>query len=362
VRPNRCALGVALLVTGALLAACSGGGERSSEAKSRSVPETEERQSEAATVAGERKVPGCGRVEPAWERRLPPREFFPPSLAGLWLRDDRCVYLVVAGSKEARALWRARPGERVLGLGWAPDGESFVVTTGARVLLLGRDGSLRRRLRATGAAFLRDGRLAVSRGDGIYLLAGARSRRLASREQLGRIAGFRPRRTLFVGHDPWGFTRGHGRDALALTLWSGGGSWKSIVLVVSAAGRVMRASPAYRAGGGEGVVSGWAWAPDGRELFVMSEVAGPPERRARGNHDHCLDIWSAQRGLRRSFCESRLSAAHWSHFAKLAWAADGKTALLDNGTVVTRDGNVAGRSRPAHGDLSFQLQWEPRHR
>jgi hypothetical protein len=353
---DRYLFGLVFLATAFVLAACSSGGDL------RSPPDSRERRSEPATVAGERKVIGCPRVALAWQRPLTPAEFFPPSLTGLWLREDRCVYLVSPASDEARPLWRARPGERVRSLGWAPDGETFVVTTRARVVHLGRDGSFRRRFRATGAAFLRDGRLAVSRRDGIHLLAGARSRRLASRAELERVAGFRLRRTWSVGHDPRGFTRGHGRRAVALTLWSTGHSSKSVVLVVSAAGRVVRASPAYRTGGGEGVVSGWAWSPDGLELFVMAEVAGPPERRARGNHDHCVDIWSAERGRRRAFCESQLPARHWTHFAKLAWAADGKTALLDNGTVVTRDGKVARHGPGADGGLSFQLQWEPGRR
>jgi hypothetical protein len=55
----------------------------------------------------------------------------------------------------------------MLGLSWAPDGKAFALSTGSRAVLLGRNGSLLRRFRATGAAFLYDGRLAVSRPDGI---------------------------------------------------------------------------------------------------------------------------------------------------------------------------------------------------
>jgi hypothetical protein len=90
-------------------------------------------------------------------RRL--RQFFPASRAGLWLRRDRCVYLVFPRRGQTRQLWRALAGESVRGLRWAPDGKAFALTTGTRVVLLGRDGSLLRRVRATGAAFLRDGRL-----------------------------------------------------------------------------------------------------------------------------------------------------------------------------------------------------------
>lgn len=358
--PTRRTLALGLSATAVLLAGCSGGDDVNSQAKP-TAPETRKTSAEAAPVAEGRQAPGCPRVRLAWGRRVAP-EFFAPSLAGLWLRQDRCVYLVFPTRDEARPLWRTPAGERVRGLSWAPGGKAFALATGSRVILLGRDGSLLGRLRATGAVFLRDGRLAVSRPDGIYLLTGSRSRRLASRQELERVAGFRARRAFSVSHDPLGFTRGHGRGAVAITLWSAGRSWKSVVLVVSAAGRVVRASPAYRAGGGEGVVSGWAWSTDGRELFVAAEVAGPPERRRGGRHDHCLDVWSAEGGRRRAFCESQLPSAHHLHFAKLAWATDGKTALLDTGTLFTRDGGVTGRAPVAADDLRFRVQWESHRR
>jgi hypothetical protein len=116
------------------------------------------------------------------------------------------------------------------------------------------------------------------------------------------------------------------------------------------AGKVTPASPAYRTKGNEGVVYGWAWSPDGRELFVTAEVAGPPARRQRGEHDHCLDIWSADRGRRRAFCESELPEAYRSHFSKLALAADGKRALLNNGTILTRGGQVVGYAAVCDGE------------
>jgi hypothetical protein len=334
------------------------GGDKVSSQAERTVPETTTSPIETPFTAEGRQTLGCPRIRPVWRRPLPPPDFLPPSLAGLRLRQSRCVYLVFPRREEARPLWRTPAGERVSGLSWAPDGKTFALTTVSRVVLLGRDGSLLRRFRATGAAFLDDGRLILSRSNGIYLVVGSRWRRLTSRQELERAAGFRIRRAFSVSHDPHGFTRGEGRGAIAVTVWSAGRSWKSIVLVVSAAGRVARASPAYRAGGGEGAVYAWAWSPDGRELFVTAEVAGPPARRARGNHDHCVDVWSAGGGRRRAFCESQLPPAYQSHFAELVWAADGERALLDNGTVVTRDGDVAARVPLAADDRSFQLQWE----
>lgn len=340
---------LAVLAVGVVLTACRGGG-------------------------GEPSATGCRRVYPKWPSPARPA-FFPPSRAGVWLHGERCVYLVFPGDEEARPLWGGRPGESVRGVAWAPDGKSIAITAespreGWHVVLVRRDGAVLRRLTATGAAFLRDGRLAVSRRDRIDLFVDSRARLLASREELERVAGFRARRPVFLSHDPWGFTRGHGRGRLALTLWSGDGTWKtvwkSVVLVVSAGGKVTRASPAYRTKGNEGVVYGWAWSPDGQELFVMAEVPGPPARRERGRHDHCLDIWSADRGRRRAFCESELPQAHQSHFSKLAWAAKGKTGLLNNGTILTRDGKVVGHAAVCDGErqkdavtCTFKVQWEP---
>jgi hypothetical protein len=326
---------VGAMLFGALLAACSGDGR----------PE-------------QANATGCPSVHPKWGASKALREFFPPSRVGLWLRNDRCVYLVRRGSADARLLWSGRRRELVRGVVWAPDGESLAITTkssrdGWRGLILRPDGGLLRRLRATGVAFLRDGRLAVSRRNGIY--PRGESRRLASRAELERVAGFRARAVVAVSPDPWGYWRGYGRDRLALTLWSRTGS-KSVVLVVSASRHVTRASPAYRAGGGEGVVSGWAWSPEGQRLFVMSEVV-PPKWRGPGDHDHCLDIWSAEHGIRRAFCGSGLRRSLQLHFSRLVWAANGRRGLLDNGTVVTRNGRVAGRADAPASD--FDVQWQP---
>jgi hypothetical protein len=171
---------------------------------------------------------------------------------------------------------------------------------------------------------------------------------------LERVAGFRLRSAIVVSPDPWGYGHGYGRRKIAITLWSRIGS-KSAVLVISAAGGVTRASPAYRAGGGEGAVSGWSWSPDGRKLFVLAEVV-PPKWRGPGDHDHCLDIWNPELGRRRAFCASRLPPAYRSHFARLVWAAGGGRGLLDNGTFVTGGGRVTGRLDVPSLAFEFQLQ------
>jgi hypothetical protein len=335
---------LAIAALSLLLEACSGGGARDTTSSTRP------------------SVAGCPKIEAAWRSSRPLREFVPASRAGLWLPNDRCVYLVSRGRKAVSPLWRGRPREHLRGLSWAPDGKGFAVTAESRhhrwrVVLVRRDGTPLQSLPATGAAYFDDGRLAVSGPNGIYLVAGSRRRLLASRRKLEHVAGFRLRRTLVLTHDPWGFERGFGRGELALTLWSRVG-WKSVV-VVSAARSVTRASPAYRTEGIEGVVSGWAWSTDGRKLFVMAEVAGSPARRRRGEHDHCLDIWSEARGRRRAFCESDLPKVHQSHFSKLAWSADATRGVLNNGTVVARDGEVIGRAPTSTGDVVFELQSEP---
>jgi hypothetical protein len=349
---------LALLAVGAVLTACSGGGEEATTG----LRSRDGRAAIGSEPAAEPSTTGCPPRHPKWQSRARPA-FFPPSRAGLWLPGEgRCVYLVFPGDEEARPFWGGRPGESVRGVAWAPDGEMVAITTKRRswhVVLVRRDGTVLRRLAATGAAFFRDGRLVVSRQHGINLLVDSGARRLVSYEKLERVAGFRARRPILLSHDPWGFTRGQGRDGFALTLWSGGDAWKSVVLAVSDDGEITRASPAYRARGIEGVVSGWAWSLDGRELFVMAEVPGPPARRERGKHDHCLDTWSANRGRRRAFCESALPEAHQSHFSKLEWAADGKRGLLNTGTILTRDGRSAGYAAVPGGALMFEVQWEP---
>lgn len=281
----------------------------------------------------------------------PLTRFFPSSRAGLWLRNERRVYLGRPGGEKARLFWSAGSGQVVRGLAWSPDGQKVEIATksrreGRRVVVLGRNGSPVRQLRATGGAFFRDGGLAVSRRDEIYLPG--ESRRLASRAELERVAGFRVRGAIAVSPDPLGYERGYGRNWIALTVWGVGS--KSAVLVVSVAGKVRRASPAYRAGGGEGVILGWTRSPDGRELFSISEFV-PPNWHGPGDHDHC-----AQGGFRRLFCGSQLRRSFQSHFGRLLWATGGKTALLDNGTVITRHWKLVHRVHVPAGSFELQLQ------
>src|SRR6266511_3734999 len=108
----------AFAALGMLLAACNG---------KRDTTQAES----SGSAAAQPSPAGCPRVHPARARSRPLPGFVPPSRAGLWLPNDRCVYLVFAGGQAASPLWRSRPGEHVRGLSWAPDGESFAVTTEA---------------------------------------------------------------------------------------------------------------------------------------------------------------------------------------------------------------------------------------
>ena len=129
--PNRCAPGFSLSATAVLLAACSGGDKASSQA-ARTAPETTKSPMETAFTAEGRQILGCPRIRPVWRRPLPPPDFLPPSLAGLRLRQNRCVYLVFPRREDARPLWRTPAGERVSGLSWAPGGKMFALTTESR--------------------------------------------------------------------------------------------------------------------------------------------------------------------------------------------------------------------------------------
>jgi hypothetical protein len=301
---------------------------------------------------------GCPAVHPMRPSSRALSAFFPLRPA-LLLRGRRCVYLVSRSRAATRLLWAGRTSESVRGLGWSPDGESIAITTksghhGWRVVILRRDGAVQRRLRATGISYLRDGRVVISRRDGIYLQPGFR--RLAPRAQLQLVAGFRLRMAVAVSPDPFGYGRGYGRKGVALTLWGGPSASKSAALVVSADGRVTRASPAYHAGGGEGSVLGWTWSSNGRKLFVTAEIV-PPNWQGPGDHDHCVYLWSAEHGRRRAFCGSTFPRPERTHFARLVWATDGKRGLLDNGTLITADGRASGRlDVPA---LAFELQRVP---
>ena len=103
-------------------------------------------------------------------------------------------------------------------------------------------------------------------------------------------------------------------------------------------------------------MGGSAWTTDGRRLLqftVFRSAAG-----SRKDHDHCLHVWSERRGVRRAFCVSGLARRFQFHFDKLLWARDGRTGLLNDGTVVSSRGRVLGIARGA-GDPAFAVLWRP---
>jgi hypothetical protein len=283
--------------------------------------------------------------------RVPVR-FLAPRSVGLWMPSGgRCLLRVVAGAGSAVPVFRLRDAERLVGLQWAPDGQSFVLVTRRprRVLLLGLDGRVAKSWRAALAAFLADGRLVLGRDSGLYVVGGRRLSLLARRSALVRAAGFRSARGAF-GPDPRGYSRGYGRRAVAVHWWSG---QRDALLVVRVGGHATRASPT---GHGFGDVGGSAWSPDGRLLLEFTVFRPPPG--SDKDHDHCLDAWS-RRAIRHMFCVLDLPRPYRFHFDKLLWSNDGRAGLLNDGTVVSPQGRVLGLARGA-GDPAFAVLWQPR--
>jgi hypothetical protein len=293
---------------------------------------------------------GCTDVR-APRFRVAPR-FLAPGSTGLWLPlGARCLLRVSAGSESVEPVLRLRRGERLVGLHWAPDGRSFVAVSRQprRVLLLGAGGRLLRKWSARTAAFVADGRLVLAFDSGVYVKRGRRLRRIATSAVLERAAGFRSAAGPF-GPDHWGYSRGYGEDAVAFQWWSGR---RDALLVVDTAGRASRVSPDAR---GFVSVGGSAWAPDGRRLLEFTVFRSPPGFGKE--HDHCLHVWSGRGGSRKAFCVSALGRRFQFHFDKALWARDGRTALLNDGTVISTSGRVLGIARGA-GDPAFAVVWRP---
>lgn len=293
---------------------------------------------------------GC-RVVRAPRFRVPAR-FLTRGSVGLWMPyRGRCVLRVVAGAGSAEPLFRLRAGERAVGLQWAPSGRSFVLVTRRprRVLLLGIDGRVVKSWRAGAAAFLADGRLVLGRDSGLYVVRDGRLTLLVRRLALERAAGFRSASGPF-GPDPWGNNRGYGRRAVALQWWSGQRDAVLVARVGASASRAIPALPGYRNVGGS------AWTPDGRSLLEFTVFRPPPG--SQKDHDHCLDVWSRQ-GIRHVFCVLRLSRPYRFHFDKLLWSRDGRSGLLNDGTVISPQGRVLGLM-PGAGDPAFAVLWQPR--
>jgi hypothetical protein len=293
---------------------------------------------------------GCADLR-APRFRVAPR-FLAPGSTGLWSPpNSRCLLRVSAGSESVEVVLRLRRRERLVGLHWAPDGRSFVAVSRQprRVFLLGAGGRLLRKWSARTAAFVADGRLVLAFDSGVYVTRGRRLRRIATSGRLKQAAGFRSAAGPF-GPDPWGSSRGYGANAVAFQWWSGR---RDALLVVDTAGRVSRVSP-----NGRGFVSvgGSAWAPKGRRLLEFTVFPSPPGFEKE--HDHCLHVWSDRGGSRQAFCVSALGRRFQFHFDKLLWARDGRTALLNDGTVISTSGRVLGLARGA-GDPAFGILWRP---
>jgi hypothetical protein len=205
-------------------------------------------------------------------------------------------------------------------------------------------------MRADSASFLRDGRIVIATRSGVFLVSRSTLKPLASRAALAKAAGFPSNRRLFIGEDADGYARGYGRDSVALTWTQVTPKVRNTILVVSTDRTVRRATPIFS---GVSLVGGRAWSADGQRLFLMDVAPTPPGFRY--DHDHCLDSWKARGGYRRLWCVTELPPSYRFHFDKLIWSRG--EGLLNNGTVIDRNGRVLGRLRVKGSGAAFAIHW-----
>jgi hypothetical protein len=278
-----------------------------------------------------------------------PARFFPRRAAGLWTASSRsqpgygCVYVVPRRSETRRPIWKAPRKAALRGPVWAPDGRSFVVAQRRVAYRLEASGRVLARFRARDVAFLADGQLLVRRAGAFGVLAGGRFDRVASLTALRRAAGFR---AVFVG--ALAAARGYG-PAVAVT-WSGGPpQHRSVLLLVYPDGRVQRATPVYA--GQQSMPGPPSWTPDGRVLAIPWQRA--PRTGERGDHVHCLALWTSGRGYRSAGCGYR------PHFDTVVWAPDGSAAVTNGSQIIDRAGRLVAHTRAKVG-AAVAARWTAR--
>jgi len=253
-------------------------------------------------------------------------------------------------------LWRPPLGRRITALQWTPDGERFVVTTRgspsmSRAELISANGATRFGVwRADSAAFFWDGTLALGRGAGVFVLRHRKLVLTASVRALARAAA-QPtvRRGVWLGSG--GYLQGYGQDRVAVS-WSG--KRRTKLLLVGADGGVKVVSPSRSS---YELVGGAAWSQDGRSLLEFTVDHSPPGFPK--DHDHCLDLWRPGARVTRRWCTSSAPKRDQFHFDKLMWSRSGKRGLLNDGTIVSREGAIVGHAAIG-GDPAFAVQWRPR--
>jgi len=332
----------------------------------RTLPATTDSRSprEGDSTTGATDVSACDERRLPFARQKLPRKFFPRNASALWAPSSakRCLYLVPPGGSP-RPIWQVPVGERLVRLGWAPDGSTFVATTasgaGTGTYVVDRNGLVRQRLAVDGIAFLDDGSGIIVRTGALYLRADGRERRLVALDAIRAAAGFGRAALVSVAPDRHGFARGYGADAVVTTVFSNGSpSAAQALILVSRAGNVRRVGPIFGSAR-TGNLGGRDWSADG-DAFVQVVGELPGSARLNLGHDHCLDVWTARGGYRRLVCGSDLpqrasSPGRRPHFDRVVWSADGSAFLLNNGAVVTRSG--APLEPVVVPPLAFYLRW-----
>ena len=78
-----------------------------------------------------------------------------------------------------------------------------------------------------------------------------------------------------------------------------------------------------------------SWTPDGRALAIPWQRA--PHAGERGDHVHCLGIWTASHGYRSAGC------GFYPHFDTISCAPDGRAAVTDGSQIISLGGRLIAR-------------------
>ena len=297
--------------------------------------------------AAERKV-SCPRLKPLASRV--PQRYFPGKLAGLTTQRSAagvpfgCVYLIPPHTLAKVPVWHQPERGRLRGPAWSPDGKSFAVSQkvgGAfYVFKVDLEGHVTLRTPGRDFAFVRSGDLLIRRRHSIFIeQSSGRFQKLASERALERAAGFRAG---FYGsmYEVAGF----GAAGVVVQWWAPAGRRGNVLLLVRPSGQVQAITPRWHAAGTY-MPGPPSWSPDNRTLMIPWQH---PPTSGPADHVHCLAIWTESGGYRNAFCGG-------PHFTRVVWAPDGRTALLENGSVVSATGRRL--SPPRHLGPAFAVRW-----
>lgn len=298
----------------------------------------------------------CAQVPPAL-RASPPSKYFPRDLAALWETPQvgqRCILVFPAANNKGRVIWAS--GKRDWnGIAWAPGGTSIVIDTttnainaaatafaphpGAELVRwFTRSGRLLSARPGRALGFFPDGTLVLARNGDLFLAKSQGTvRRLAPRRIVASIAGFRGT-YLSSESGTLGLrtSQDFGNDAVAFVVHQLAPRFAERVIIAHQSGAIEAASPLFHQPGEvDSAVGGVYWNPTGTELF---EANTRPSHN-HFDHDHCLDTWTHARGYRRVWCGIH-RPGYAGHFVGIQWAADGATALLNNGWLIDEQGHL----------------------